>query len=151
MNTGVKVLIGFIVAGAVGTGIYFAVRKKKGGVDSLGGGSGGDNEPYKDNTAMGVKDTIPSSVFPLKLGSQGRNVLLLQQALGNIDVDGAFGGQTATKAKLACFKNPLGTGIYGDCEVSQSDFNNIINKAGGLAKVQQAVMATKSAIWNRYS
>jgi len=151
MNTGVKVLIGFIVAGAVGTGIYFAVRKKKGGVDSLGGGDG-SNEPYKDNTAMGVKDTIPSSVFPLKHGSQGRNVLLLQQALGNVDVDGSFGGQTATKAKLACFSSyPLGTGVYGACEVSQSDVNNIINKAGGLAKVQQAVMATKSAIWNRYS
>lgn len=149
MNTAVKVLIGVVIAGAVGTGIYFAVRKKKGGVDSLGGGE--SPPPYKDDTAMGVKDTIPSSVFPLKLGSQGRNVLLLQQALGNVDVDGAFGGQTATKAKLVCFKNPLGTGIYGDCEVSQSDFNNIISKAGGLAKVQQAVMATKSAIWNRYS
>jgi hypothetical protein len=148
MNLGVKIGLAVVGLGAIGTAIYFAVRKKP---DAVGNSTGTTPAPREGGAdEQGIADKRQSSAFPLKLGSVGRNVLLLQQALGNVDVDGAYGMQTAIKAKTVCFDAPYIRGTSA-CEVSKADFDKVVSKAGGLPKVQAAVIASKPAIWNRYS
>ena len=104
-RTGKIILWSFIGVGAA-TGTYFLVKFL------IKGGEEGEADKTADDIEEGVKevtgkpditepaarDKIPSTGFPLKIGSRGKKVVMLQ-ALSNfqkgtdITVDGKFGGE----------------------------------------------------------
>lgn len=123
MKKNKKIIIIILVILAVALIAYFVFFRKKPTTPA----AAGTGTPEPGTTAKGsVKNIDPAPQFPIKKGSQGDNVKLLQKFLNlnnkapfvEIDVDGYFA--TATEAAL------LRT--TGKKEVSEADFNGFLNK-----------------------
>lgn len=163
MERKTMIIVGIVTAVVVAGGItlYVVINKKKkeeggkGGNSNKGGGDTGEQVTEGGEGTIGSNEKLPSSNFPLKLGSRGRKVLMVQQALKlageNITVDGRFGDETARKQYAWCLKPSL-QGDTDACQVSQTEFNTMMTKAGGQQAVLNAIMnnsVTKN-IYNQY-
>lgn len=126
----------------------FAARKNK----TEGSGGGGERTQIDEGT-VGSNEKRPSSGFPLAIGSVGRNVLMVQQALNmsgaKVVIDGRLGEETAKAQNWLC-----GIGRYNMdvCKIDQGEFATLMNKAGGQQKVLSEGMKNSAfkTIYNQY-
>lgn len=128
-----------LIGAGVGFGLYLRNRNKKKDedqermdygstekeIEKTGGGVGVVDESEYSSTKKIQGDTVP-----LKIGSKGRKVAMLQAILNhyygqNISVDGIFGNET----RFALLKNgfPSCT-IAKTCEVDVFEFNKFLKK-----------------------
>ena len=120
MNNWVKAGIGLIVAGGIGTLIYFGIKKK----------TEVKEEPPKQPDEPSVPPSgggggyQPNESFPLKRGMNGPNVKKLQTAIINLfndgsvgPADGSFGSKTQRGVEIIGYSVPL----------SKADFEAILS------------------------
>lgn len=123
MSTGKKVFMWVAPAVLIGTIIYFLNKKKGKAID--------DTKVVADpNVPKSSSSTSSSDSFPLKQGSRGERVKILQRIIG-ADVDGIFGPNTENA--LISF---AGVRVVN----SQADLDNLQKTAEGLITAQRANM-----------
>lgn len=116
-------------------------------------GKGGGERTQGDEGSVGSNEKRPSSGFPLSIGSLGRNVLMVQQALNmsgaRVSIDGRLGEETAKAQNWLC-----GLGRYNMdvCKIDQAEFADLMKKAGGQQKVLTEGMKNSAfkTIYNQY-
>lgn len=141
MNNWVKLGIGLIVAGGVGTLIYLGIKKK---ADAKKAND--PNEQTKDPVPKGPFDLVkppapgPTDSFPIKMSARGPNVLKVQTAIINIFNDGSVGspdGVLGPRTKAAIEK--LGYSL----PLSEVDFKALV------AGVKKTAPASTQTVINR--
>jgi peptidoglycan hydrolase-like protein with peptidoglycan-binding domain len=133
-------LVSAIVAG----GSYLIYKKLKDSDPSGKGGSSAEDLFNNAGTGTGgvgtvgsgettTKTKIPSTPYPLKVGSVGRSVVILQGWLAfkgeSIDVDGRFGQQTANAVSKYLSSDCVTVmGKIVRCEISSKKMDELVLK-----------------------
>jgi len=121
--------------------------------DVIEGLGGGVSDP--DASEYSTKMKMVGSGYPLKIGSKGRRVALLQALLNyngaDISVDGALGNQTRT----ALFKDGfLKCSIAKFCEVTKVEYGEMVkdikDKESFKRQYNINVNPEMKAVWDKY-
>lgn len=126
---------GVIIAGTITYIVINRIQNKK-SIASINSQLDGKNPPANTSTGTGTKTTVvalPDASFPLKVGSYGKQVQKLQEALNakygtNLVTDGKFGDATVDALcknfYSLCFSVTQGR-LY---TLSQTDYDKLVNK-----------------------
>ncbi len=126
-----------LLGAGLGLVMYFN-NKKNTGTGDKGEGDKGDEKKAEEEVEEIVDDTeysdgnpIQGSELPLRLGSKGRRVAMLQAALNktkgaNLIIDGDFGQKTVDALKKQALIHCIG---YMGCELSKDQWAKIVNEA----------------------
>lgn len=141
-----------------GTVTYIVLQRKKDkAAAGKGKNDGADNGGEKAEAGEGTRgsnDKLTSSFFPLTLGSVGRKVLMLQQALNmkgkKVTIDARYGEETALAQKVACVR--IAMGINPKCDFTSADYASLMRELGGEQKVLAEGMKnpTFRNLYNQY-
>lgn len=162
-KVGRKAFLYALGIGAAGGAAYLAIdylKKRKNQSQELPGSTPdtiviNNNLPASNNTTSSHNSVVPKASantdnFPLKRGSAGSRVTMLQRALAKIigqsameangGIDGQFGPGTANALKIAGFTNVI----------SESTYNSILNNAGVSASPGQMSFDMKGLATNLF-
>jgi len=157
-----------LVGAGIGAFMYFRNKKKsddaskkaeeedygktKEVIDELGGGvAAPDASEYSEKAKM------KGSNYPLKVGSKGRRVAMLQALLNynngaGLAIDGVFGNQT----RFALLKSGfLGCTVASSCEITKEEFGEMTLERKDPKEFMRIYNinnnAAMKAVWNKYS
>ena len=154
----------FLLGAGVGTFFYFRNKKKleestneeeeygetEKHIDELGGSvANPSEEEYSE------KQKVSGSNYPLKIGSKGRKVAVLQSALkydgANISIDGSFGNQT----RFALLKSGFASCVVASsCSVSKIDFGKMLGEIKDLDRFKKQYNINNNTsmkkVWDKY-
>lgn len=152
-----------LVGAGIGAFMYFKGKRKeseeevsdlgetKKVIDDLGGGV---SSPSEDEYSE--KQKVKGSSYPLKVGSKGRRVALLQAILqyngADIGIDGAFGNETRYALLKEGFPN---CSIAKYCNISKTEYGALVveiqNKEDFKNQFNINNNLSMKKVWDKYS
>lgn len=141
-------IVGGLVAAGGLTFLLLTKRKNQNDAEKLLSESSEESSTvYLDQKTTTATQSTTNSGFPLKNGSRGTLVTMLQKALSKIDpsimIDGQFGPQTASVLKKAGYPEKVDEATFS--KITNSTVKVVFDPSGIAKKLYDAARAANSA------